>query len=117
MAKHFELSYGNTNLGSNNVIIGIDWPHSHNPEVDWNVEKVQLSHCPVKCKPKHKKKMAKEVIPLLLLIEDDKTSRKCLQELNLCNEDFVNPKESVKTIKKTWIEKVEDEDILENLWI
>ena len=32
-----------TDLGSDDVIIGIDWLRFHNPEIDWNGGKVQLS--------------------------------------------------------------------------
>ncbi|KAG2342603.1 hypothetical protein BDR05DRAFT_837871, partial [Suillus weaverae] len=32
-----------TDLGSDDIIIGIDWLRYHNPEVDWNTRRFSLS--------------------------------------------------------------------------
>jgi hypothetical protein len=45
-----------TDLGSDDVIIGIDWLRYHNPEIDWNTGKFALTHCPISCKKKAKRK-------------------------------------------------------------
>jgi hypothetical protein len=45
-----------TDLGSDDVIIGIDWLRYHNPEIDWNAGKFALTRCPVSCKKKAKRK-------------------------------------------------------------
>ena len=37
-------------LGEKDAIIGHTWLFSHNPEIDWQTGKVQLSRCPPKCK-------------------------------------------------------------------
>lgn len=37
-------------LGDKDAIIGHTWLFSHNPEIDWQSGKVQLSRCPPKCK-------------------------------------------------------------------
>ncbi|KAG2744893.1 hypothetical protein P692DRAFT_20743030, partial [Suillus brevipes Sb2] len=45
-----------TDLGSDDVIIGIDWLRYHNPEIDWNAGKFALTRCPISCKKKAKRK-------------------------------------------------------------
>jgi hypothetical protein len=45
-----------TDLGSDDVIIGIDWLRYHNPEIDWNAGKFALTRCPVSCEKKAKRK-------------------------------------------------------------
>ncbi|OJA12955.1 hypothetical protein AZE42_12842, partial [Rhizopogon vesiculosus] len=67
-----------TDIGSESVILGIDWLRFHNPEIDWNAGKFSLSRCPIKCFAKAKKKPAKakkevveEELPPLLPIEED----------------------------------------------
>jgi len=52
-----------TDLGSDDVIIGIDWLRYHNPEIDWNAGKFALTRCPISCEKKAKRKerrLAKE---------------------------------------------------------
>src|SRR6266487_6498699 len=39
-----------TNLGKQKLILGFDWLHEHNPEVDWKTSKVKMSHCPQHCR-------------------------------------------------------------------
>lgn len=38
-----------TSLGKQNLILGYTWLHEHNPKVDWQTNKVKMSHCPTKC--------------------------------------------------------------------
>jgi hypothetical protein len=38
-----------TDLGSDDVIIRIDWLRYHNPEIDWNAGKFALCHIPYIC--------------------------------------------------------------------
>ena len=38
-----------TNIGYDDVIIGIDWLREHNPEIDWAEGTVRMSRCPPKC--------------------------------------------------------------------
>jgi len=45
-----------TDIGTDDVVIGIDWLRYHNPEIDWNAGKVQLTRCPVVCEEKTKRK-------------------------------------------------------------
>src|SRR6201999_2799302 len=37
-------------LGEKDAIIGHTWLFSHNPEIDWQTGKIQLSRCPPKCR-------------------------------------------------------------------
>jgi hypothetical protein len=43
-----------TDLGSDDVIIRIDWLKYHNPKIDWNVGKFVLTCCPISCEKKVK---------------------------------------------------------------
>jgi hypothetical protein len=45
-----------TDLGSDDVTIGIDWLRYHNPEIDWNAGKFALTRCPISCEKKVKRK-------------------------------------------------------------
>lgn len=38
-----------TNLGEEDVVIGLDWLREHNPEVDWIRGSLRLSRCPDTC--------------------------------------------------------------------
>ena len=69
-------------LGEKDAIIGHTWLFSHNPEIDWQTGKIQLSRCPPKCsmeekkKGSHhqegrKKKATGKVLPLPVMQEED----------------------------------------------
>jgi len=36
-------------LGKSNLIIGYTWLHKHNPEINWETGKVEMSRCPQEC--------------------------------------------------------------------
>ena len=38
-----------TNLGRQDIILGFTWLEEHNLEIDWQTQKVSMSHCPSKC--------------------------------------------------------------------
>jgi hypothetical protein len=38
-----------TGLGKQDVILGLTWLREHNPEVDWKLGEVKMSHCPNHC--------------------------------------------------------------------
>ena len=38
-----------TDIGEEDVIIGLDWLREHNPEVDWERGSLHLSRCPEMC--------------------------------------------------------------------
>ena len=51
---HFEdhterTTFAVTSLGSQALIPGYTWLAEHNPEIDWQIHKVKMSHCPTKC--------------------------------------------------------------------
>ena len=41
-----------TNIGPEDVMIGIYWLRYHNPEIDWYKGELKLSHCPDECQAK-----------------------------------------------------------------
>jgi hypothetical protein len=119
-----EAAFMVTDIGSDDIIIGIDWLRYHNPEIDWNTGKVALSHCPIKCKAKKKAKAKKQddELPALLPEEEDEPSEECQPELNLCRaktKDTLNLENSrPKSINKAKIiEEIEDKESSQNLWI
>lgn len=36
-------------IGPEDVILGLDWLHEHNPEIDWEQGSFKLSQCPEMC--------------------------------------------------------------------
>ena len=36
-------------LGKQNLILGYDWLKDHNPKIDWEKRKVEITHCPLCC--------------------------------------------------------------------
>ncbi|OSX56530.1 hypothetical protein POSPLADRAFT_1062676 [Postia placenta MAD-698-R-SB12] len=38
-----------TDIGPEDVIIGLDWLCKHNPEIDWETGSLKLSQCPEMC--------------------------------------------------------------------
>ena len=36
-------------LGKQSLILGYNWLKDHNPKVDWEKEKVEMTHCPLQC--------------------------------------------------------------------
>ena len=53
-----------TNLGKQDMILGLTWLREHNPEVDWKTGEINMSRCPQHCRTcfleeKQKKKVDK----------------------------------------------------------
>jgi predicted aspartyl protease len=38
-----------TRLGKQSLILGYNWLHNHNPEINWQTKDVKMSHCPLQC--------------------------------------------------------------------
>jgi hypothetical protein len=38
-----------THLGKQSLILGYNWLHNHNPEINWQTKDVKMSRCPVQC--------------------------------------------------------------------
>ncbi|KAF9797367.1 hypothetical protein IEO21_10882 [Rhodonia placenta] len=38
-----------TDIGPEDVIVGLDWLREHNPEIDWEKGSLKLSRCPETC--------------------------------------------------------------------
>jgi predicted aspartyl protease len=38
-----------TQLGKQSLILGYNWLHNHNPEINWQTKDVKMSHCPLQC--------------------------------------------------------------------
>jgi len=49
------------NLGKIEVILGMPWLAVHNPEIDWEKEKVKMTRCPPICGRKKQGEKGKEV--------------------------------------------------------
>src|SRR5215471_21792583 len=39
-----------TEIGDQDLILGLPWLREHNPEVDWETGEVKMSRCPSKCR-------------------------------------------------------------------
>ncbi len=54
-----------TNLGKQDMILGLTWLREHNPEVDWKTGEINMSRCPQHCctcflEEKQKRKMNRQ---------------------------------------------------------
>jgi predicted aspartyl protease len=38
-----------TRLGKQSLILGYNWLHNDNPEINWQTKDVKMSHCPLRC--------------------------------------------------------------------
>jgi hypothetical protein len=38
-----------TCLGKQSLILGYNWLQNHNPEINWQMKDVKISHCPLQC--------------------------------------------------------------------
>jgi hypothetical protein len=38
-----------TLLGKQSLILGYNWLHNHNPEINWQTKDIKMSRCPVQC--------------------------------------------------------------------
>jgi len=46
-AEHVNVAV--TNLRKQNLILGFTWLQEHNPEINWQTQKITMSHCPDRC--------------------------------------------------------------------
>jgi len=63
------------NLGKTEVILGMPWLASHNPEIDWEKGEVKMTRCPPICGKRKQEKKKKEV-KKIEKDEDEETLRK-----------------------------------------
>ena len=83
---HMEhTSFVVTNLGKQDIILGFTWLQEHNPEIDWQTQKVVMSRCLDKChtcrtdiwKQRQEQRKVDRLVqvchsgPHLLLLEED----------------------------------------------
>jgi hypothetical protein len=45
--EHTQLAV--THLGKQSMILGYNWLHNHNPEINWQTKDVKMSRCPLQC--------------------------------------------------------------------
>jgi hypothetical protein len=38
-----------THVGKQSLILGYNWLHNHNPEINWQTKDVKMSRCPLQC--------------------------------------------------------------------
>jgi predicted aspartyl protease len=46
-SEHTQLAV--TRLGKQSMILGYNWLHNHNPEINWQTKEVKMSRCPHQC--------------------------------------------------------------------
>jgi len=49
------------NLGKTEIILGMPWLAAHNPEIDWEKEKIKMTHCSPICRRRKQGEKEKEV--------------------------------------------------------
>lgn len=51
-----QVHFSVTDLGEDDVILGLPWLRKHNPEIDWAKGRMFLKRCPLKCQLLMKRK-------------------------------------------------------------
>jgi hypothetical protein len=46
-SEHTQLAV--TLLGKQSMILGYNWLHNHNPEINWQTKNIKMSRCPLQC--------------------------------------------------------------------
>lgn len=75
-----------TTLGDHNIILGIDWLHAHNPEVDWAFPQIVFTRCPKTCTLSKK--------PLVIMSKKLQTQATTINALNPDDPDTLVPEET-----------------------
>jgi len=64
-------------LGKTDVILGMPWLQAHNPKINWEIEEVKMTRCPLLCgrntKLKEEKRIKKE--KRIATLEEEKIVR------------------------------------------
>ena len=89
-----------TDVGTEDVVIGLDWLRKHNPDIDWEHGSLRLSRCPADCKAK------KSTLDAFSALSSDTEVR-----LTARQRGRKNKKSQPGEVKsRVTIEEVEDED-------
>jgi hypothetical protein len=91
------------NIGTEDVIIGIDWLRKHNPDIGWSAGTLSLNQCPLTCrvgsernpptKPEKipiKQKKTPKRIPTFSMIEVEEENREVQMELYAMTTAFLD---------------------------
>lgn len=89
-----------TDIGTEDVIIGIDWLRDHNPEIDWDQGTLRLSRCPDSCKSKIKLEVTKPT---------STTSDTKVRLTARCRASKVPKTKSKAKAKPTWAPEVDEQ--------
>jgi len=50
--NHWEtIKVAITNIGQNEILLGMDWLRAHNPSIDWGAKTIKFDCCPPHCHP------------------------------------------------------------------
>lgn len=44
-----DITFAVSNIGKENVYLGLDWLKKHNPSVDWTKSRILMNNCPLSC--------------------------------------------------------------------
>jgi len=90
------------NLGRTEVILGMPWLAAHNPEIDWEKEKVKMTRCPPIC-GKRKKEEKKKEVKKIEKDEDEEILRKLVPKRFWKWKKVFGKKESERIpVRKAW---------------
>src|SRR5918999_558660 len=89
-----------TNLGKQDMILGLTWLWEHNPEVDWETGEIKMSRCPQKCRTCSKEEK-----------EEKKLGKKKEEKLRVCRSG------SMPELIEESEEEEEEEGDAESEWI
>ena len=75
-----------TTLGDHDIILGTNWLHAHNPEVDWALPQLAFTRCPTSCTWSKK--------PLVITSKKPQTRATTINALNPDNQDHPAPEDA-----------------------
>ena len=114
-----------TEIGEEDVIIGLDWLREHNPEVDWERGSLRLSQCPDACPanrkaPKPVRVETRDTEVRLTARRDSKRVRKVKKVGRVCAAVMVEeaPEEEVETPRLAYLPEWDGtESALIDAWV
>jgi len=90
------------NLGKTEIILGMPWLAAHNPEIDWEKEKVKMTRCSPIC-GKRKQEEKKKEVKKIEKDEDEETLRKLVPKRFWKWKKVFGKKESERMpVQKAW---------------
>jgi predicted aspartyl protease len=94
-----EAEFAVTDIGPEEVIIGIEWLRTHNPEINWKQGSITMSRCPKKCRRRKRGVIAP-------------TKHTLAQDWDILDEDEYSEERRRKEEEDQWTSEIEEGDVI-----